>query len=92
MKFKFKNKQVQVMYNLLESVFKDSYTKFCSGHYRDDRRIFINTYRQLVRSLLVSDKVYGQSSFLNVVIHKAFNMELRNLETIQDRFAVIKSA
>ena len=86
MKFKFKNRQVQTMYNVLELTFKKSYTEYCKGHYHDDRRIFINTYRQLVRSLLVSDKVYGQSVFLNMAIHNAFNMELQNLEKIQDRF------
>ena len=86
MKFKFKNRQVQTMYNLMELVFKKSYTEYCKGHYHDDRRIFINTYRQLVRSLLVSDKVYGQSSLLNIAIHNAFSMELQNLERIQDKF------
>ena len=53
MKFKFKNRQVQTMYNVMELAFKESYTEYCKGHYHDDRRIFINTYRQLVRSLLV---------------------------------------
>ena len=86
MKFKFRNRQVQTMYNLLELSSKKSYTEYCKGHYHDDRRIFINTYRQLVRSLLVSDKVYGQSVFLNVAIRNAFEMELQNLKKIQDRF------
>ena len=86
MKFKFGNRQVQTMYNLMELAFKKSYTEYCKGHYHDDRRIFINKYRQLVRSLLVSDKVYGQSALLNVAIHNAFEMELQNLEEIQDRF------
>lgn len=91
MKFKFKNRQVQTMYNLMESFFKKSYTEYCKGHYQDDRRIFINKYRQLVRSLLVSDKVYDQSSFLNVAIRKAFNMECRNLAEIQDKFTELAS-
>ena len=86
MKFKFKNRQVQTMYNVMELAFKKSYIEYCKGHYHDDRRIFINKYRQLVRSLLVSDKVYGQSVFLNVAIRNAFEMELQNLEKIQDRF------
>ena len=86
MKFKFKNRQVQTMYNVMELAFKKSYTEYCKGHYHDDRRIFINKYRQLVRSLLVSDKVYGQSSLLDIAIHNAFNMELQNLERIQDKF------
>ena len=86
MNIKFKNRQVQTMYNLMELSFKKSYTEYCKGHYHDDRRIFINTYRQLVRSLLVSDKVYGQSSLLDIAIHNAFNMELQNLERIQDKF------
>ena len=87
MNIKFKNRQVQTMYNLMELSFKKSYTEYCKGHYHDDRRIFINTYRQLVRSLLVSDKIYSQSSFLDIAIHNAFEMELQNLERIQDRFA-----
>ena len=91
MKFKFKNRQVQNMYNAMESSFKRYYVEYCKGHYHDDRRIFINTYRQLVRLLLVSDKVYGQSSFLNVAIRKAFNMEWNNLAGIRNRFAIIES-
>lgn len=86
MKFKFKNRQVQTMYDLMELTLKKSYTEYCKGHYHDDRRIFINTYRQLVRLLLTSDKVYGQSVLLDVAIHDKFGMELQNLKKIQGRF------
>ena len=92
MNIKFKNRQVQTMYDLMELKFKKSYTEYCKGHYHDDRRIFINTYRQLVRSLLVSDKIYDQSSLLDIAIHSAFEMELQNLERIQNRFTELAKA
>jgi len=86
MNFKFNNKAIQTKYNLLSLVLKKTYTEYCRGHHHDDRRIFINVYRQLIRFLLVSDKIYDQSTTLDVAINEKFESEYNSLLQIKNRF------
>ena len=86
MNFKFNHKPIQTKYNLLSLVLKKTYIEYCRGHYHDDRRIFINVYWQLIRFLLVSDKIYDQSTTLDVAINQKFQEEYESLLSIKDRF------
>ena len=90
MNFKFTHKPIQTKYDLLSLVLKKTYTEYCRGHYHDDRRIFINVYRQLIRFLLVSDKIYDQSTMLDVAINEKFESEYNSLLSIKDRFDNMK--
>lgn len=90
MNFKFTHKPIQTKYDLLSLVLKKTYTEYCRGHYYDDRRIFINVYRQLIRFLLVSDKIYDQSTMLDVAINEKFEFEYNRLLSIKDRFDNMK--
>lgn len=90
MNFKFTHKPIQTKYDLLSLVLKKTYTEYCRGHYHDDRRIFINVYRQLIRFLLVSDKIYDQSTMLDVAINEKFESEYNSLLNIKNRFDNMK--
>lgn len=86
MKLNFKNNGVKVRYSYLRTFYEQTYKKYCAGHYYDDRRIFINMYRMIIRMLLVVDKVYGQSCSLNVAFDRQFENMTNELNEIKERF------
>lgn len=86
MDFTFKTPEVQTMYNYLKVFYKKTYYKYVMGKYTDDRRIYINTYRELIRMLLVVDTVYRKSCILDVGIRKEFSEELELLDKIKTKF------
>ena len=82
----FKHRELQTKMDLLKLTLGDTYKAYCRGHYHDDRRLFINVYRMLIRFLLVSDKIYSQSTTLDVAIGEKFSKEFDYLKSIKDRF------
>lgn len=86
MNFTFKTPEVQTKYNYLSAFYKKTYYKYVKGRYTDDRRIFINVYRQLVRMLLVLDTVYRKSCTLDVGANEKFSEEMELLEKIKTKF------
>ena len=89
MRFNFKNEGIQTKYKYLLYFFEKTYKEYCRGHYHDDRRLFINMYRQLIRMLLVADSIYGKSSTLDVAIGEKFRAKTEELKEIQERFEML---
>lgn len=91
MDFNFvKHSSVSRMIRLLKINFGDTYKKYCDGHYHDDRRLFINIYRQYIRMLLVVDKVWGQSCHLDVIVFHEHDEIFKQLKEIKERFDKIE--
>ena len=86
MNFTFKTPEVQTKYNCLSAFYKETYYKYVRGRYTDDRRIFINVYRQLIRMLLVLDTVYRKSCILDVGANEKFSEEMKLLKKIKTKF------
>ena len=86
MEFTFKHQPMETRYELLKCMFRPTYRAYCRGHYKDDRRLFINVYRNTIRLLLVWDKVYGQSAAADVGIGNQFQEYKETMQRIQERF------
>lgn len=86
MDFTFKTPEVQTKYNYLKAYYKETYYKYVMGKCTDDRRIYINVYRELIRMLLVIDTVYKKSCILDVGMSEEFSKELELLNKIKTKF------
>lgn len=86
MDFTFKTPEIQTKYNYLRAFYKETYYKYVMGKYTDDRRLYINTYRELIRMLFVVDTVYRKSCILDVGISEKFSKELEFLDKIKTKF------
>ena len=86
MDFTFKTPEVQTKYNYLKAFYKETYYEYVMGKYTDDRRIYINTYRELIRMLFVVDTVYRKSCILDNGVNEKFSEELKLLNKIKTKF------
>jgi hypothetical protein len=91
MDFNFiKNDGTRNAYGVLKCNYKETYKKYCEGHFKDDRRLFINVYRQAIILILVMDKVYKQSCYLDVAFHNEMQGIFTDLKRIKERFEKIE--
>ena len=87
MEFKFNTPAIDTKYNVLKAYYKRTYLEYCAEHPANDKRIFINVYRQTIRALLVMDKIYGQSCLLDCAMYKEISEQFALLSRIKDKFA-----
>ena len=90
MKFTFKNKPIQRKYEFLRVMYEPTYRKYCKGHYKDDRRIYINSYRMYLKALLVLDTVYDKSVLIDLGAIHELESVLEDMKKIKDRFEQVQ--